>query len=444
MGLRLLRPEYSGLAVTVEILEISLMKTKAIRIYGKKDLRLEEFDLPEMKDNEILAKVVSDSICMSSHKAALQGADHKRVPDDVHINPTILGHEFAGVILKVGSKWKHKFHEEQKFTVQPAMAHTGTLDAPGYSYRYIGGDATHIIIPDIVMEADCLLTYDGEGFFPASLSEPMSCIVGAFHASYHVPPGTYRHEMGIRQGGKMAILAGVGPMGLGAIDYAIHHDRKPSMIVVTDIDDSRLSRAACLFTPESAAKEGIRLIYVNTSKTPDPVKHLRELTGGTGYDDVFVFAPVKQVVEQADAILGFDGCLNFFAGPTNPEFKAEFNFYNVHYAFTHITGTSGGNTDDMRESLKLMSQRRINPAMMITHIGGLDAVVDTLLNLPQIPGGKKLIYTNISMPLVSLYKLREMGAHNILYEKLHEIVSKNDYIWSVEAEKCLLANAKPI
>ncbi len=420
------------------------MKTKAIRIYGKKDLRLEEFDLPEMKDNEILAKVVSDSICMSSHKAALQGADHKRVPDDVHINPTILGHEFAGVILKVGSKWKHKFHEEQKFTVQPAMAHTGTLDAPGYSYRYIGGDATHIIIPDIVMEADCLLTYDGEGFFPASLSEPMSCIVGAFHASYHVPPGTYRHEMGIRQGGKMAILAGVGPMGLGAIDYAIHHDRKPSMIVVTDIDDSRLSRAACLFTPESAAKEGIRLIYVNTSKTPDPVKHLRELTGGTGYDDVFVFAPVKQVVEQADAILGFDGCLNFFAGPTNPEFKAEFNFYNVHYAFTHITGTSGGNTDDMRESLKLMSQRRINPAMMITHIGGLDAVVDTLLNLPQIPGGKKLIYTNISMPLVSLYKLREMGAHNILYEKLHEIVSKNDYIWSVEAEKCLLANAKPI
>jgi len=420
------------------------MRTKAVRIYGKRDLRLEEFELPEMNDNEILARVISDSICMSSHKAALQGADHKRVPDDVHINPTILGHEFAGVIIKVGSKWKHKFHEGQKFTIQPAMAHTGTLDAPGYSYRYIGGDATHILIPDIVMEADCLLPYDGEGFFPASLSEPMSCIVGAFHASYHVPPGTYKHEMGIKQGGKLAILAGVGPMGLGAIDYALHHDRKPSMIVVTDIDDSRISRAACLFTPESAAREGIRLIYVNTSKTIDPVKHLRELSGGTGYDDVFVFAPVKQVVEQGDAILGFDGCLNFFAGPTNPEFRAEFNFYNVHYAFTHITGTSGGNTDDMRESLKLMSQGRINPAMMITHIGGLDSVVDTTLNLPQIPGGKKLIYTNISLPLVSLYKLREMGAHNILYEKLHEIVSKNDYIWSVEAEEYLLANAREI
>ncbi|HBE41750.1 MAG TPA: L-sorbose 1-phosphate reductase [Bacteroidales bacterium] len=415
-------------------------------MYGKKDLRLEEFELPPIKDNEILAQVISDSICMSSHKAALQGPEHKRVPDDVHIHPTIIGHEFAGIILAVGSKWREKFAGGQKFSIQPAMSHTGTLDAPGYSYRYIGGDATHIIIPDIVMEADCLLPYYGEAFFPASLSEPMSCIVGAFHASYHIPPGTYIHEMGIRKGGKMAILAGVGPMGLGAIDYALHHQRKPSLLVVTDIDESRLARAACLFTPENAEKEGVKLIYVNTGKINNPVDYLRELSGGTGYDDVMIFAPVKQVVEMGDAILGFDGCLNFFAGPTNPDFKAEFNFYNVHYAFTHIVGTSGGNTDDMRESLKMMGEGKINPAVMITHIGGLDAVIDATLNLPDIPGGKKLIYTNISMPLISLYKLGEKGEseNNKLFKELHKIVSQNDFIWSLEAEKYLLANAKPI
>lgn len=420
------------------------MNTKAVRIYGKKDLRLEEFELPAIKDDEILAKVVSDSICMSSHKAALQGADHKRVPDDIHLNPTILGHEFAGVILEVGNKWKDRFHPGQKFSIQPAMAHMGTLNAPGYSYRYIGGNATNIIIPGIVMEADCLLPYSGESFFPASLSEPMSCIVGAFHASYHVPPGTYNHIMGIKEGGNMAILAGVGPMGLGAVDYALHQDKKPSLLVVTDIDEARLARAACLFPPEKAEKEGIRLVFVNTGQVGDPVKKLRDLTGGTGYDDVFVFAPVKPLVEQADAILGFDGCLNFFAGPTNPEFRAEINFYNVHYSFTHIVGTSGGNTDDMRESLKLMEEGKINPAVMITHIGGLDAVVDTTLNLPQIPGGKKLIYTNISMPLVSLYELQEKGKTDTFYAGLHEIVSANDYIWNDKAEKYLLANAQPI
>jgi hypothetical protein len=150
------------------------------------------------------------------------------------------------------------------------------------------------------------------------------------------------------------------------------------------------------------------------------------------------------VVEQADAILGFDGCLNFFAGPTNPQFRAEFNFYNVHYAFTHIVGTSGGNTDDMRESLKLMDEGRINPAVMITHVGGLDAVIDTTLNLPQIPGGKKLIYTNVSMPLISLNKLEEAGKKDPFYTGLHKIVAKNDYIWSLEAEKYLLANAREI
>jgi L-sorbose 1-phosphate reductase len=420
------------------------MKTKAVRIYGKKDLRLEEFELPGMREDEILAQVVSDSICMSSHKAALQGADHKRVPDDIHINPTIIGHEFAGIILEVGKKWEHKFRPGQKFAIQPAMQHKGTLDAPGYSFRFIGGDATHVIIPDIVMEADSLLPYEGEAFFPASLSEPMSCIVGAFHASYHIPPGTYNHEMGIKKGGKMAILAGVGPMGLGAIDYAIHQERKPALIVVTDIDDLRLSRAAGLFTPEHAEKEGITLIYVNTAKVEDPVNYLRDLTGGTGFDDVFIFAPVKKVIEQGDAILAFSGCLNFFAGPTDPGFKAEFNFYNVHYAFTHLVGTSGGNSDDMRESLKLMAEGKINPAVMITHVGGLDAVIDTTLNLPGIPGGKKLIYTNISMPLTSLYRLGELGKNDPFYAGLYGIVSKNDFIWNLEAEKYLLANAKPV
>jgi L-sorbose 1-phosphate reductase len=59
------------------------MKTKAVRLYGKNDLRLESFELPAINDDEILAKVVSDSICMSSYKAAHQGTDHKRIPDNV-------------------------------------------------------------------------------------------------------------------------------------------------------------------------------------------------------------------------------------------------------------------------------------------------------------------------------------------------------------------------
>ena len=60
------------------------MKTKAVRLYGKDDLRLEEFELPPMQGDEILAEMISDSLCMSSYKAAKQGARFVEVPVSVH------------------------------------------------------------------------------------------------------------------------------------------------------------------------------------------------------------------------------------------------------------------------------------------------------------------------------------------------------------------------
>jgi threonine dehydrogenase-like Zn-dependent dehydrogenase len=420
------------------------MKTKAVRIYGKNDLRLEEFELPAMGEDEILAHVISDSVCMSSHKAALQGADHKRVPDDVAENPTIIGHEFCGEIIKVGSKWQNKFKPGDKFTIQPAMNYKGSLNAPGYSYKYIGGDATYVVIPNEVMETNCLLPYNGSAYFFGSLSEPVSCIVGAFHANYHTTSGTYVHDMGIHKGGNIAILAGAGPMGLGAIDYAIGCERRPSLIIVTDIDANRLARAAEILTVEKAAKAGVRLMYINTNDYENPIEYLMQLTGNHGYDDVFVYAPVKPVVEMGDKLLARDGCLNFFAGPTNTAFSAMFNFYNVHYASTHIVGTSGGNTSDMLEAIDMMQSGKINPAAMITHIGGLDVVIDTIINLPSIPGGKKLIYTNKKMPLVAIDDFAKLGETDKFYADLSVICSANNNLWCAEAEAYVLANAANI
>ena len=413
------------------------MKTTAVRLYGKEDLRLETFDLPEITENEILARIVSDSICMSTFKAAEQGAAHKRVPNDVAENPIIVGHEFCGEIVEVGAKWQNEFKAGDRFAIQPAINYKGSLAAPGYSYKYIGGDATYIVIPSEVMETGSLLAYKGEAFFHGSLAEPVSCVIGAFHAQYHTTNGCYEHKMGIVEGGKMAILAGVGPMGLGAVDYAIHGPRRPSLLVVTDIDDARLARAATLYTVEDAKANGVELVYLNTG-CPDAVEKLMELSGNTGYDDVMCFAPVRPVVEQGDRILGRDGCLNFFAGPLDPQFRAEFNFYNVHYASTHIVGTSGGNTDDMREALELMAAGKINPAGMVTHVGGIDAVIPTTLNLPNIKGGKKLIYTGINMPLTAIADFAELGKSDPLFAKLAKIVEKSNMLWSTEAEQALL------
>jgi threonine dehydrogenase-like Zn-dependent dehydrogenase len=421
------------------------MKTKAVRLYGKNDLRLDEFELPEIHEDEILAHIISDSICMSSYKAAIQGNEHKRVPKDISENPVIIGHEFCGEIIEAGSKWRDRFKPGSRFSIQPALNQKGDpYAAPGYSFRYIGGSATYIVIPNAVMELGCLLPYEGQAFFGGSLAEPMSCIVGTFHANYHTKKGSYVHEMGILEGGSMAILAGVGPMGLGAIDYVIHCPRRPGLLVVTDIDETRLKRAASIYTVEEAARNGVNLIYVNTSNPDRGIDYIMSLTKGKGYDDVLVFAPVKPLIEMGDKLLAYDGCLNFFAGPSNTAFSAEFNFYNVHYSSTHIVGTSGGNTEDMLESLDMMSKGLINPASMVTHVGGLDCVVETTLNLPGIPGGKKLIYTNIRMELTAIDSFREKSKNNLLFSGLADIVEKNGGLWCADAERYLLENAVKI
>jgi threonine dehydrogenase-like Zn-dependent dehydrogenase len=415
------------------------MQTKALRLYGKMDLRLEAFELPPIAEEELLVKVVSDSLCMSSYKAATQGAAHKRVPDDVAQNPVMVGHEFCGEIIEVGAALKGRYQPGQKFAMQPAMR--GIYWAAGYSFQYCGGDTQYAIIPKCYIDQDCVLPYAGGAFFAGSMAEPLSCVIGASHANYHTELGDYNHRMGIRQGGKMAVLAGVGPMGLALIDYTLHAERKPSLLVVTDIDAARLARAAQVLSPEEAAKCGVQLIYLNTGAVADPVQALKDAAGG-GFDDVFVFAPVAPVVEQADAILAQDGCLNFFAGPSDPAFSAKFNFYNVHYNATHIVGTSGGNTDDMREALDMAAEGRLNPAILITHIGGLDAAAEATLHLPSIPGGKKLIYPHVKLPLTAIADFEKLGATDPLFAALGALVKENGGLWSEAAEAYLLANGE--
>jgi hypothetical protein len=79
---------------------------------------------------------------------------------------------------------------------------------------------------------------------------------------------------------------------------------------------------------------------------------------------------------------------------------------------------------------------------MITHVGGLDAVIDTTLRLPEIPGGKKLIYNHAGMPLVALDELKDREGE--FYQELAAIVAKHNGLWSPEAERFMLASAPAI
>ncbi|MDO1920465.1 L-sorbose 1-phosphate reductase, partial [Escherichia coli] len=73
---------------------------------------------------------------------------------------------------------------------------------PGSPSRWVGGEAPHWVIPNEVMEQDCLRAYDGKTYFEASLFDPLSCVFGAFNANYLLQEGSYTHTRGIRPQGR--------------------------------------------------------------------------------------------------------------------------------------------------------------------------------------------------------------------------------------------------
>ncbi len=412
-----------------------IMKTKAVRLYGENDVRLEEFELRPITSGELLIKIISDSVCMSTYKTILQGSKHLRVPENIAEHPVIVGHEFCAEVIEVGDKWKEKFAVGDKVVMPPVLSYLGGAKTVGYSFEEIGGVSTYSIVYEHILDNDYLIKLNSDSYFNGSLIEPASCVIRGYKASLHLDENL-NPVAGIKDSGKLAILAGCGPMGLVAIDIALHGDRKPSTVVITDIDKARLERAKSIFSPEQAAKDGIELIFTDTTDKDE----LIALSGGKGFDDVFVYAPVPAVVELGDSILGFDGSLNFFAGPLDKKFSANFNFYNVHYAQHHVSGTSGSTSDDMKDIVCMIGEKRLDPSVMITHIGGIDAAIDTTVNLPKIPGGKKLIYTHINLPLTALTDFAELGKSDERFEALDKLVKENNGLWCAPAEKYLMEN----
>lgn len=414
------------------------MKTTAIRLYGAMDLRLETFELPEIREDEVLLQVITDSLCASTYKAVKQGSAHKRVPPDIAEHPIIIGHEMCGVIRKVGEALKDQWKVGQKIVIQPALKLESGYD-PGYSYPYIGGSATYAVVPSVVLERGCMIPFEGDGYFKGSLVEALGCIIRGYKGLYHTDYETYIRTDGAKRGGRIAILGGAGPMGIGAVEMAIGY-AGAAQVVVTDLNQERLDYAAAKCTPEKAAAHGVALTYHNTSGLEDPAKTLLELSGG-GFDDVFVMVPVPALFSMAEEICRTDGCINFFAGPVVHQLPGALNLYRVHYDGIHVVGTAGSIPEDMVDTIRLIEEHRIEPAALVSHILGLRAASDAIFAMEKPSGAKKVCYTGLDIPLIAIDELAELGKTDPLYAKLDEIVKAHGGLWCAEAEEYLLTHA---
>lgn len=414
------------------------MKTEAVRLYGARDLRIESFELPEIGADEVLMRVVSDSVCASTYKAVIQGSAHKRVPEDVSEHPIVIGHEMCGEILKVGAEMTDTWKVGQHAVIQPALKLENNFD-PGYSYPYIGGNMTYAVVPKIVLERGCLLPYEGKGYYEGSLTEPLACVLRAFKGLYHTDYTTYTRTDGAKRGGKLAILGGAGPMGLAAIELAIGY-AGCGQVVVTDLSEERLDYARTKCSVEAASARGCELVYLNTSKVENPIEKLLEISNG-GFDDVFVMVPVSGLLTMAEKIAAFDGCINFFAGPAVHDLQGSLNLYRVHYDGIHLVGTAGSIPEDTVDVINLIERGAINPGVMVSHVLGLGAVPEAIFDMEHPSGSKKICYNELDIPMVALSDFEELGKTDPMWARLDEIVKANNGLWCAEAEEYLVANA---
>ncbi|MBQ7643349.1 MAG: zinc-binding dehydrogenase, partial [Clostridia bacterium] len=363
--------------------------------------------------------MISDTVCASTYKAVKLGSEHKRVPDDVSENPVIIGHEMCGEIVAVGKNAIGDWKVGQKVVVQPALKLDSGKD-PGYSYQWIGGNSQYSIVPKIVLERGCLLPYEGEGYFKGSLVEPLSCIIRAYKGCYHTDYTTYIRTDGAKKGGKVAILGGAGPMGIGAIELAVGYAGVKE-VVVTDLSEERLNFAKKNCSVEAAAKRGVKLTYVNTSGIEDAEKYLLDLSAG-GFDDVFVMVAVPALFTLAERICKEDGCVNLFAGSPDKKTEGSINLYRVHYDGIHVVGTAGGIPEDTTDIIKLIEKGNINAGALVSHILGLSAAKDAVLAMGKADGAKKVCYNELDLPLTAISDFEELGKSNPMYKKLDEIV----------------------
>lgn len=417
------------------------MKTTAVRLYGVMDLRIEEFELPEITDEEVLLRVVTDSLCVSTYKAVMQGIAHKRVPLDIAERPVIIGHEMSGEIIRVGDNLADEWKPGDRVVIQPALKLESGYD-PGYSYQYIGGNATYVVVPKIVLERGCMIPYRGDSFFGGSLVESLGCVLRGYKGFYHTDYSNYQRTDGAKIGGKLAVLGGGGPMGLSAVELAQGY-AGTSIVVVTDINQERLDYAETMCTVRAAAENGVQLIYMNTLEVDDPVEKMIGLSEG-GFDDVFVMVPVSDLFSMAEKICSEDGCINFFAGPAVQELPGTLNLYRIHYDGIHVVGTAGSIPEDTMDTIRLIEENRIRPGVLISHILGLRAVPEAIYALEKPNGMKKVCYNGIDIPMIAIEDLEKLGENDLLYRELGSIVKANDGLWCAEAERYLLENGPKI
>lgn len=196
---------------------------KALSISGVEQIDYIDVDTPIIKDDEVLIKVSYCGICGSDIPRYFEGG--------VHSFPQIIGHEFSGIVEKIGTKVKD-IKKGERVVVAPLVPKNNPQTWPGgnpsmdddYSFigsRQPGAMAEYIAVPyeNIVKVPDNLSLKE------AALVEPLTV---AIHGIDRLP---------MEKSGETVIVFGAGAIGLLVISCL--KTRGAGKVICIELNDKK-------------------------------------------------------------------------------------------------------------------------------------------------------------------------------------------------------------
>ncbi|MHB9037803.1 MAG: alcohol dehydrogenase catalytic domain-containing protein [Armatimonadota bacterium] len=274
------------------------------------------------------------------------------------------------------------------------------------------------------------------------ISRPLQIDVGRVHYDYidyvgaksDIVSDAYSNsrESELVPGGTAWFIGAAGPMGQMHVQRAANMKNGPKKMLCTDVDSARLNYLKA-GVADSAKENGVEIVFLNPMEAePDALKKaIDDMTGGKGFDDIVVLAPVAALVAGAVEHLAEGGLMNIFAGlPCGT--MAAIDLSVSYMKSARFVGSSGSRPQDMVDTLAYTESGELPTRDSMAAVGGIDAMADGVkaVKAAKFPG-KTVIFPHITLPLTALTDLDKVLPN--VYAKL-----KDGTFWTPEAEEELL------
>lgn len=313
--------------------------------YNNKDVRIEERPIPIINDDEILVKVMASGICGTD---VMEWYRIKKAP-------LVLGHEISGIIDKVGKNVEN-FKVGDRVMVShhvPCMKchycvnnHHTACETLHKTNIYPGGFSEYIKVPKINVELGTFKLPDNVSFEEGTFIEPLGTAVRA------------QRLANIKENQTLLVI-GSGISGL--IHIKLARAKNIKKIIAVDINEYRLN---------AAKKFGADFVF---KANEDIVSKLRQINEERLADIVIICTGALSAANSALQCVDKGGTILFFAVP-KPDEKLEIPINGFWRNEIKIMTSYGAAPDDLKESLELIKNKKINFNDMITHKLGLDEI----------------------------------------------------------------------